>query len=79
MYFAQFFRRGVITGDLIEAVGDRSVIILDGRESLGAHHDIAADECSKRGFAAYQIRKGESFTNYTPITDMVYLYIGEIQ
>lgn len=66
MYFATFYHWSVpLEGKpsrLIEACGDRATIILDGRESLRTHNAIAADECKKRGFVAYQLHKGESFT-----------------
>lgn len=60
-YHAEFFYRN-LNGDLASACGDRSVIILDGRISSVAMHAISADECKKRGYLAYRINKGESFT-----------------
>ena len=46
----------------IEVCGDRGVIILDGRNSPSAWHEIAKQEGNKRGFVGYTIHKGESFT-----------------
>ena len=74
MYYAQFFQRAVWpvgTDKIIEACGDRSVIILDGRESRNAHHEIADTECTKRGYIGYQLLKGETFTRSSPISEIV--------
>ena len=71
MYWVQFFQKSVTTPHrLIEACGDRAVIILDGRESSRSHSSIAREECEKRGYLAYQLFKGDSFTRssaYSPI------------
>lgn len=74
MFYVQFFQRGVMTGKIIEACGDRSVLILDGRQSVNTHHDIAADECRKRGYVAYQLLKGETFTRSTPDTNVIEIF-----
>jgi hypothetical protein len=65
MYYVQFFQASaypVGSTELIEACGDRSVVILDGRMSLPAMHRIAAAECVKRGYLAWQLFMGEAFT-----------------
>lgn len=62
MLFAQFLHKSAIGPELIEASGDRSVVILDGRYSNASNNDIARQECIKRGYLAYSIYKGESFT-----------------
>jgi hypothetical protein len=75
MYFIQFFHMstGYVQGSIpprfdnamrtpIEATGDRSVIVLDGRESASTHHNIARVEGAKRGFIGYKICKGSSFS-----------------
>lgn len=63
MYFATFFQLSAVdAGKLIEACGDRAVIILDGRQHGAAHHQIAAEECRRRGYKAYRLHRGESFT-----------------
>lgn len=59
MYFATFYQPSAIQPDkLIEACGDRAIIILDGREHAATHHSISAAECKKRGYKAYQLHKG---------------------
>jgi len=53
MYYIQFFQRAVWpegTKKIIEASGDRSVIVFDGRESKNTMHGFAESECNKRGF-----------------------------
>lgn len=71
MYFAQFFQKSAISDEIIEACGDRAVIILDGRQCMGVMKDLALYSCRKRGYLAYQLHKGETFTRSTPITDVI--------
>ena len=68
MIFAEFYNS---TPDGFQpACGDRSVIVLDGRQSAPAQGAIAAEECRKRGYAAWRIFKGESFTHAAPISQI---------
>jgi len=72
MIFAQFYQKAIWpigTEEIIEASGDRSVIILDGRERNQTHHAIAAHECKKRGYAGYKLFRGETFTRSVPISE----------
>lgn len=62
MIYAQFYHYG-LDGNLVEACGDRAVVILDARFKPVANGDIATNECKKRGYDAWAIFKGESFTN----------------
>lgn len=71
-YYAQFFQYGVLSGKLIEACGDRSVIILDGRISKQTMGEISAKECEKRGYVAWQIHKG-CFRESKPISQIWYV------
>ena len=70
MIYAQFYRPAYfhVSGQdkLVEAVGDRSVIIIDGRLNPETMRRIAISECVKRGFTAWQIFKGDSFTRSHP-------------
>jgi len=69
MIYAQFYQRSVYPPDaLIEACGDRSVVIIDARLRSDSIGRIAAAECAKRGYEAWQIFKGESFTRSNPIS-----------
>jgi hypothetical protein len=79
MIYAQFYHRGMITGKLIEAVGDRGVIILDGRNSRSTHRVIAAEECIKRKYAGYSLHQGETFTRSHLIEPFVPSQIWKIK
>jgi len=75
MYYVQFYQRAVYpigTTNIIEACGDRSVVILDGRLRPQAMGQIAAAECVKRGYLAWRIFKGESFTRSIPVSQIWY-------
>lgn len=67
MVYAQFFYVD-LAGKVSEACGDRSVIILDGRCRRTWMHATAREECRKRGYAAWQLCKGDSFTRSAPIS-----------
>lgn len=75
MYYIQYYERGAVTGNLIEACGDRAVILLDGRETLETHKDIARtmNGENRPKYAAYQIRKGESFIRSHNLTPVIHL------
>ena len=73
MLFAQFYQlsTGYISGTIppqfgekkvIEACGDRAVIILDGRILQSFNENIARQECLRRGYIGYSLHKG-SFSN----------------
>jgi hypothetical protein len=78
--FASFYQlsTGYVTGSLpprfdgqkmpIEATGDRSVIVLDGRESLASQIAVARSECAKRGYVGFVLCRGDTFTRAKPIT-----------
>lgn len=61
MYFIQFYQTD-LSGKLAEACGDRSVIIYDGRVATRSVHAFAHEEAMKRGFEAYQLRRGATFS-----------------
>ena len=62
MIYAQFYHYD-LSGNLAEACGDRSVVIIDARLHTATICRIAADECKKRDYVAWAIFKGKSFTN----------------
>ena len=70
MYYAQFYQRSAISDEIIEACGDRSVVILDGRCSKQWIGKTAAAECKRRGYLAWRIFKGDTFTRSAPISQM---------
>ena len=72
MYWVQFFQKSATTPHrLIEACGDRAVVILDGREATRSHNAIAREECEKRGYLAYQLHKGDGFTRSRPYSPVI--------
>lgn len=62
MYFAQFYNRK-LDGTLGEAVGDRGVFILDGRNSKANMGLDAVAHAKRYGFEAYSIHAGASFSD----------------
>lgn len=78
MIYAQFFQKSAIDpSKTIEACGDRSVIIIDGRLSTATIGEIAASECAKRGYIAWQIFKGDAFTRSKPVSQIWYTNSGK--
>lgn len=73
MIYAQFYQKSAISEDILEASGDRSVIILDGRNTNFTHRSIAEGECKKRGYLAWRLYRGEAFSRSTPTTDIKYI------
>ena len=76
MVFIQYYEKSPVDGSLIEPCGDRSVVIIDGRNSLA---NMKADAVSFNGhrrpeYAAYRIFKGESFNRgLRALTDIIKL------
>lgn len=77
MIYAQFYQRAVWpegTNTIIEGTGDRSVVIIDGRLNPQTMGRIAAAECAKRGYVAWQIFRGDSFTRAQPVSQIWYTH-----
>ena len=72
MIYAQFYHYD-LSGNLVEACGDRSVVIIDARLKSRTIGEIAADECKRRVYIAWAIFKGESFTNSVQVSDIWYV------
>lgn len=75
MYFAEFYQAPVgnknpTLSELIPGCGDRSVLILDGRNHSVTHHDNARQWAKKHGWLAYRLCKGESFTRRSETTSI---------
>lgn len=63
--FAEFYRIGTHydgSERFVTAVGDRSVLILDGRTGDATRHAHAREWARKHGFAGYRLCRG-TFTN----------------
>jgi len=72
MLYAQFFQPSVMDStELIESCGDRGVIILDARFSPSHNEEVARIEGKKRGYDAYQLCAGESFSRSKPTSKIV--------
>lgn len=69
MIYGQFYQKSVIDPTkIIEACGDRAVIILDGRGTLESNIAFIREECAKRGYVGYSLYRGDTFTRSMPIT-----------
>lgn len=66
MYFIQFYSKDLL-GDTVEAIGDRSVIIVDGRQKH-LFDQIGQAEAKKRGYLGYSVHRGLSFSQSECIT-----------
>lgn len=62
MLYAQFSQKSAISDDIVEACGDRAVIILDARHSMVHNASIARAECIKRGYKGFTLYRGEAFS-----------------
>jgi hypothetical protein len=77
MMFANFYQYGIVTGELIEATGDRSVVVIDGRLSNENVRNIAESECAKRGYVAWAVFRGETFTRSKQVSQINYINRGK--
>ena len=73
MLYAQFFQNSANSDEIVEACGSDGNIILDGRHSSSTNGEIAAHWCAKRGYLAWQIFKGETFTRSRPVSQIWYI------
>lgn len=71
MIYVQFYQKSAISDDLIEGTGDRSVVILDGRECRFAQNSIASQACKERGYLAWRLFSGDSFSRSSPVDPLV--------
>ena len=55
-----FFTEYNLSGKLWNALGDRSVIVIDGRLSNPAKSAVARETALKRGYAGYRLMRGDS-------------------
>lgn len=77
MVYAQFYQRAVWpegTTEIIEGTGDRSVVVIDGRLNPQTIGRIAAAECLKRGYVAWQVFRGDSFMQAHPLSQIWYAH-----
>lgn len=76
MYYVQYYNK--IGNDYVEACGDRSILILDGRNNLDNMCQDAEDHNGFRRpyYDAYRIFKGASILRSSPITELKRLSHG---
>lgn len=75
MIYVQFYQSSAIDPLVtIEACGDRSVVILDGRCSKERMGRIAKYECEKRGYIAWRIFMGDTFTRSAAISQLNFVH-----
>lgn len=70
MLYAQFYQKSAISDEIIEASGDRSVIILDARYALETNKAIADEWAKKRNYLGWALFSGETFTRSNRITSV---------
>jgi hypothetical protein len=71
MIYGQFYQKSASDPTkLVEACGDRAVIILDGRGSLELNIAFIRQECEARGYAGFSLYRGDTFTRSFPITSI---------
>jgi len=91
MYYIQFYQKstGYVPGSIpprfdvssisdIEATGDRGVIVVDGRMSPATIRDIAEKEGAKRGYTAWALFKGETFSRSSLVSGKWSIYKGGV-
>jgi hypothetical protein len=66
MIYVQFYKPNLI-GEMDWALGDRGVLILDGRAKRSWRR-IAQRECTARGYKAWRLFRGPSFARSNPIS-----------
>lgn len=67
MYYAEFYHDAAGNQP---GCGDRSVLILDGREALHSQYIYAQDWCVKHNWKSFRIMKGESFSRSAAISPL---------
>jgi hypothetical protein len=77
MVYVQFYKQSLFGPPpeypVIEAVGDRGVVILDGRSTRRTWYTQSEQLCRSRGFIAFQIFKGDSFSRSRAVSELMYL------
>ena len=77
MRYVQYYEHNM-SGKLCEAMGDRSVVILDGRNNLeNSHIDAVKFNGFRRDtYPAYKLMEGDSFTRSHSISKLIILDKG---
>lgn len=67
MYYAEFYYDA--DGNQ-PGCGDRSVLILDGREALHSQVEHGQDWCKRHNWKSFRLMKGDSFTRSKAISTL---------
>lgn len=69
MYFAEIYVKSSYSGKNIPLIGDRGILILDGRESKHLWKNHIKQHCQKHKIEAtsFVICRGESLLRYTKL------------
>lgn len=72
MRFAQYFDYS-LSGELVHALGDRAVLLLDARNALqtSVQDAISANGTRRPFYAAFQLFQGRGFLDCHPITNII--------
>ena len=73
MRYVQYYHKGVISGDLIPACGDRAVVILDGRNSISTsiQDSHKYNGYRRTNYLAFKLFEGANFSGAKPITEII--------
>jgi len=73
MRYVQYYQKQ--DGELVEACGDRSIVILDGRNSIETSKQDAINfnGYHRPKYDGFRIRQGDGFTRSKPITNIISL------
>lgn len=67
MLYVQFYQPNAMhQREVVQASGDRSVIVYDGRGKPGKWYADAREECIQRGYAGFRFFRGETFSRSVP-------------
>lgn len=69
MHFVQFFQKDLL-GHTVEGIGDRAVLIIDGRVTESKKHEWAIEHATRYKYMMYQLRSGK-FSSYRNESDKV--------
>ena len=73
MRYVQYYHKGVISGDLIPACGDRAIVILDGRNSISTsiQDSHRYNGYRRTNYPAFQVFEGENILRAKAITEII--------
>ena len=73
MIYAQFYGYAVGSDKLIPVCGCSGVLILDGRYRGEVLHARTSEVAERRGYPAYRLYRGRTFSDSSPTTHVIVL------